>query len=101
LYQKLANAYSNQRKSRAKGLFYYLAIEEIIEHNGYPEKPVMYNNMGKQYATLNDYKRALEYFRKAELQCEYINCDYIQVVYANIGIACTTPAIPKPASSTC
>lgn len=87
LYQKLANAYSNHGNP-GKGLFYYLAIEEIIEHNGYPEeRAVMYNNMGKQYAVLNDYKRALEYFRKAELQCEYINCDYIQVVYANIGIA--------------
>ncbi len=87
LYQKLATAYS-EHGNPSKGLFYYLAIESIIEYNGYPdERAVMYNNMGKQYAALNDYKRALEYFRKAELQCEYINCDYLQLVYANIGIA--------------
>ncbi len=87
IYQKLANAYSDHGNA-GKGLFYYLSIEDIIEHNGYPEeRAVMYNNMGKQYAILNDYPRALEYFRKAELQCEYINCDYIQVVYANLGIA--------------
>ena len=87
IYQKLANAYSAFGET-GKGLFYYLAIEDIIEYNGYPdERAVMYNNMGKQYAILNDYKKALEYFRKAELQCEYINCDYIEVVYANIGIA--------------
>ncbi len=87
IYQKLASAYS-EHGNTGKGLFYYLAIEDIIEYNGFPEeRAVMYNNMGKQYAVLGDYKKALEYFRKAELQCEYINCDYIQVVYANIGIA--------------
>lgn len=87
IYQKLANSYSDHGNP-GKGLFYYLAIEEIIEYNGYPEdRAVMYNNMGKQYTVLRDYKRALEYFRKAELQCEYINCDHIKVVYANIGIA--------------
>jgi len=87
IYQKLANAYSDNGNP-GKGLFYYLAIEDIIDHNGYPEeRAVMYNNMGKQYANLNEYTRALDYFRKAELQCEYINCDYIQVVYANLGIA--------------
>lgn len=87
IYQKLANAY-NSHGDPGKGLFYYLAIEDIIERNGYPaERAVMYNNVGKQYAALNDYKRALDYFRKAELQCEYINCDHIQVVYANIGVA--------------
>ncbi|MBK9338467.1 MAG: hypothetical protein IPM98_18805 [Lewinellaceae bacterium] len=87
IYQKLANAY-NSHGDASKGLFYYLAIEDIIERHGYPEeRAVMYNNVGKQYAVRNDYKRALDYFRKAELQCEYINCDYIQVVYANIGVA--------------
>lgn len=87
IYQKLANAY-NSHGDASKGLFYYLAIEDIIERHGFPEeRAVMYNNVGKQYAVLNDYKRALEYFRKAELQCEYINCDYIQLVYANIGVA--------------
>ncbi|TNE60699.1 MAG: tetratricopeptide repeat protein [Bacteroidetes bacterium] len=87
IYQKLANAYGEYGEA-GKGLFYYLRIEDIIEYNGYPEeRAVMYNNMGKQYAALNDYAKALEYFRKAELQCEYINCDYIELVYANIGIA--------------
>ncbi len=87
IHQKLANAYSSSGNA-GKGLYYYLSIEEIVERHGRPEeKAVMYNNMGKQYATLNDYPRALEYFTKAELQCKFITCDYIQVVYANIGIA--------------
>ena len=87
IYQKLANAY-NDHGNAGKGLFYYLAIEDIIEHNGTPtEKAVMYNNLGKQYATLNDYKNALDYFQRAEIQCGYIDCDYLEVVYANIGIA--------------
>ena len=87
IYQKLADAWNTQ-KNTEKGLFYYQAIEEIIDHNGYPEeKAVMYNNLGKQYAIRNDYKNALDYFRRAEIQCEYIQCDYLELVYANIGIA--------------
>lgn len=87
IHQKLANAYSNSGNA-TRGLHYYLTIEEIVERSGLPEeKAVMYNNMGKQYAVLNDYPRALEYFKKAELQCKFTTCDYIQVVYANMGIA--------------
>ncbi len=87
LYHKLANAY-NSKGDTGKGLFYYLAIEDILERYGGPSvRAVMYNNLGKQYALLNDYKSALVYFRKAELQCQWIDCDHLSVVYANIGIA--------------
>lgn len=87
LYQKLATAY-NSEGNLSKGLFYYLAIEDIIERNGWPSiRAVMYNNVGKQYALLNDYQRALTYFRKAELQCQWIECSHLTVVYANLGVA--------------
>jgi len=87
IYQKLANAEGRPSKDTT-GLVYYRRIESILDSHGLPEeRAVMYNNMGKQYAMRNNYTRALEYFRKAELQCEYINCDYIHVVYANLGIA--------------
>ncbi|MEQ1745347.1 MAG: adenylate/guanylate cyclase domain-containing protein [Saprospiraceae bacterium] len=87
VYQKLANA-EGRPAADTSGLVYYRRVEEILEHHGYPEeRAVMYNNMGKQYAVRSDYVRALEYFRKAELQCGYINCDYLDVVYANLGIA--------------
>ncbi|MCS7036082.1 MAG: adenylate/guanylate cyclase domain-containing protein [Saprospiraceae bacterium] len=87
VYQKLATAY-NSEGNLSKGLFYYLAIEDILERHGSPAvRAVMYNNVGKQYALLNDYPRALNYFRKAELQCQWIDCDHLSVVYANMGVA--------------
>ncbi len=87
VYQKLANAYNNEGNF-SKGLFYYLAIEDILERYGSPAaRAILYNNVGKQYALLNDYPRALTYFRKAELQCRWIECDHLSVVYANIGVA--------------
>ncbi len=87
VYQKLANAY-NSEGNLSKGLFYYLAIEDILERHGNPSiRAIMYNNLGKQYALLNDYSRALMYFRKAELQCQWIDCEHLSVVFANIGVA--------------
>lgn len=87
IHQKMANAYSNAGNA-GKGLYYYLTIEDIVERYGSPEeKAVMYNNMGKQYAVLHDYPRALEYFKKSEIQCKFVTCDYLQVLYANMGIA--------------
>lgn len=87
IYQKLANAY-NDNDNPGKGLFYYLYIEDIVERFGSPvERGLLYNNLGKQYAVLNDYGKALTYFRKAELQCSYIPCEYPEVLYANIGVA--------------
>ncbi|MCC6461515.1 MAG: hypothetical protein IT260_13665, partial [Saprospiraceae bacterium] len=87
-YHKLALAY-NQQKNPGRGLFYYLAIEDVIENNGgYPsEKAVLYNNLGKQYATLNDYQQAMKYFDRARLLCEYIDCENLEAIYANLGIA--------------
>jgi class 3 adenylate cyclase len=87
IYQHLANAY-DQQGNAGKSLFYYLPIEDLIERFGsMQEKSILYNNLGRQYATLHDYKKAIEYFEKAELQCVYIPCDYPDVLYANMGIA--------------
>ncbi|MBK8556371.1 MAG: hypothetical protein IPL65_11660 [Lewinellaceae bacterium] len=87
IYQKLANAY-NENGNEPKGLYYYLAIEDIIERLGTPaEKATLYNNMGKQYAALLDYKSALVYFRKAELQCQFVKCEDPEILYANLGVA--------------
>jgi class 3 adenylate cyclase/tetratricopeptide (TPR) repeat protein len=87
IYQKLANAY-DQRSDSGKSIYYYTAIENIIETYGTPqEKSLLYNNLGRQYVRDRDYPKALEYFRKAELQCVYIPCDYPEVMYANLGVA--------------
>lgn len=87
IYQNLAHAY-DQNGNTGKSLYYYLAIKDIIERNGsVEEQSVLYNNLGRQYAALKDNVKALEYFRKAELQCAYIRCDYQEVLWANIGIA--------------
>ncbi|MBL7795285.1 MAG: hypothetical protein JNJ90_02185 [Saprospiraceae bacterium] len=87
IYQKLANA-EGRAPDDTTGLTYYRRIEAILDTHGMPEeRAVMYNNVGKQYAVRDDYKRALEYFLKAALQCKYSNCDYKHIVYTNLGIA--------------
>ncbi|MBV6440806.1 MAG: hypothetical protein EPGJADBJ_02479 [Saprospiraceae bacterium] len=87
IYQKLANAY-DQRGDSGKSIYYYTAIERIIETYGTAqEKSLLYNNLGRQYVRDRDYTKALDYFRKAELQCVYIPCDYPEVMYANLGVA--------------
>ncbi len=87
IYQKLANAF-DQRNDTGKSIYYYTAIERIIETYGTAqEKSLLYNNLGRQYVRDRDYTKALEYFRKAELQCVYIPCDYPEVMYANLGVA--------------
>jgi class 3 adenylate cyclase/tetratricopeptide (TPR) repeat protein len=76
IYQKLARAYDEH------------GDPDIIEKSGtIQEQSLLYNNLGRQYATLHDYPEALEYFRKSELQCTYIPCDYPEVLWANIGVA--------------
>jgi class 3 adenylate cyclase len=87
IYQKLANGY-DQQGNAGKSLYYYLPIEDLIERFGsMQEKSILYNNLGRQYATLHEYNKAIEYFQKAELQCVYIPCDYPDILYANMGIA--------------
>ncbi len=87
IYQKLARAY-DENGDAGKSLYYYLPIQDIIEKSGTTqEQSLLYNNLGRQYAALQDYNKALEYFRKSELQCKYIPCDYPEVLWANIGIA--------------
>lgn len=88
IYQKLANAYDKSGSDLGKSIYYYTAIERIIETYGTAqEKSLLYNNLGRQYARVGDYPKALEYFRKSELQCIYIPCDYPEVMYANLGVA--------------
>ncbi len=87
IYQKLARAY-DENGDAGKSLYYYLPIQDIIEKSGTTqEQSLLYNNLGRQYAALKDYQKALEYFRKSELQCKFIPCDYPEVLWANIGIA--------------
>ncbi|MFN0036193.1 MAG: adenylate/guanylate cyclase domain-containing protein [Saprospiraceae bacterium] len=87
IYQKRAQAY-DLTGDPGKSLYFYLLLQDIIEKAGSTqEQSLLYNNLGRQYATLRDYPKALEYFRKAELQCAYIPCDYPEVLWANMGIA--------------
>ena len=87
IYQKLASAY-DQKGDAGKSLYYYLPIKALIERFGTTqEKSLLYNNLGRQYAALGDYVKALKYFRDAEALCSYIPCDYPEVLYANLGIA--------------
>jgi class 3 adenylate cyclase/tetratricopeptide (TPR) repeat protein len=87
IYQKRARAY-DAAGDAGKSLYYYLLLQDIIETAGTTqEQSVLYNNLGRQYASLKDYPKALEYFRKSELQCSYIPCDYPEVLWANMGIA--------------
>ncbi|MDO8365338.1 MAG: adenylate/guanylate cyclase domain-containing protein [Saprospiraceae bacterium] len=87
IYQKRAQAY-DQNGDPGKSLYFYLLLQDIIEKAGTTqEQSLLYNNLGRQYAALSDYKKALEFFQKAELQCAYIPCDYPEVLWANMGIA--------------
>lgn len=87
IYQKRAQAY-DQNNDPGKSLYFYLLLQDIIEKAGSTrEQALLYNNLGRQYATLHEYPKALENFRKAEMQCAYIPCDYPEVLWANMGIA--------------
>jgi adenylate cyclase len=87
IYQKLAQAYDTKGDA-GKSLYYYLPIEDLVERFGSSqERAILYNNLGRQYASLRDYNKALDYFKKSDLQCVYIPCDYPEVLYANMGIA--------------
>lgn len=92
IYQKLAGAY-NESGNLGKTLLYYLRIEDIVSRFGKPEeKGRLYNNLGKVYADLADYRKALEYFNKTEIQCEAAEnagsaCELMEMLYINKGIA--------------
>lgn len=87
IYQKRAQAY-DQNGDAGKSLYFYHLLKDIIEKAGTTqEQSLLYNNLGRQYASLRDYSKALEFFGKAELQCAYIPCDYPEVLWANMGIA--------------
>ena len=92
IYQKLAGAY-NESGNYGKSLLYYLRIEDIVSRFGVPyEKGRLYNNLGKVYATLGDYQKAIDYFEKTEIQCQFAAdigqpCESPEVLYINMGIA--------------
>ena len=92
IYQKLAGAY-NESGNLGKTLLYYLRIEDIVSRFGHPdEKGRLYNNLGKVYADLGDYRKALEYFSKTEIQCDAAKsagstCELMEMLYINKGIA--------------
>jgi class 3 adenylate cyclase/tetratricopeptide (TPR) repeat protein len=87
IYQKRAHAY-DANGDPGKSLYYYLLLQNIIETYGTTEEQsLLYNNLGRQYVSLKDYPKALEYFRKAEMQCNFIPCEYPEVLWANMGIA--------------
>jgi adenylate cyclase len=92
IYQKLAGTYQ-AGQDYFKSLYYYLLIENLIERFGEPyEKGRLYNNLGKVYITLGDYRKALSYFNKAETQCDFAAntkapCELPEVFYTNMGIA--------------
>lgn len=87
IYQKIANAYSEAGNAE-KSLLYYHNIEKLIQESGTSaQRAVLYNNLGKQYVLVNNYTRALVYFKKAEDQCAYYPCPSFEVLMANIGLA--------------
>ncbi len=87
IYQKMAQAY-DQVGNTQKSLANYLLIADIIDREGnYQEEALLFNNLGRQYTVLRAYDSALRYFRLAEDRCSYINCDYPELLWTNIGIA--------------
>lgn len=87
IYQKMAHAYE-QAGNTQKSLANYLLIADIIDREGnYQEEALLFNNLGRQYTVLRAYDSALRYFRLAEDRCAYINCDYPELLWTNMGIA--------------
>lgn len=93
IYQKLAASY-DRHDLPGKALYYYLRIEDLIENHGDTrEKGRLYNNLGKLYVTLKDFRKALDYLKKAESLCRFGQgdessaCDYPEIFYTNMGIA--------------
>lgn len=90
IYQKQINAY-NTAGNYGMALLYYLRTKDIIERFGTDkERAVLYNNIGRQFIMEQKYGEAVEYLRKAELQCQYTgtgDCMDLEVLYANMGVA--------------
>jgi adenylate cyclase len=85
-YRKLIDSYSAEG-NHSMALAYYLRIENVLSRSGTPsERALLYNNLGRQYLKQQLYAKALEYFKKAELQCAYLNCPATDVLLVNTGV---------------
>ncbi|HND88377.1 MAG TPA: adenylate/guanylate cyclase domain-containing protein [Saprospiraceae bacterium] len=87
IYQKLAQAHEyagNLQRSLAN----YLLIADVIDREGdYAEEAALFNNLGRLYTVLRAYDSALRYFKLAEDRCAYIQCEYQELLWTNLGIA--------------
>jgi tetratricopeptide (TPR) repeat protein len=84
IYQKIATVY-DQHGNAGKSLYYYLPITTLInDHGSKSEQAMLYNNLGRQYVALRDFKKAVEYFQRAEDRCSYVPCDHPEVMYTTM-----------------
>lgn len=87
IYQKIATVY-DQHGNAGKSLYYYLPITTLInDHGSKSEQAMLYNNLGRQYVALRDFKKAVEYFQRAEDRCSYVPCEHPEVMYTNYAVA--------------
>ena len=90
IYQKLADAYNRFPDSlymTSRALNYLLSMRRLVELTGDKNaETILYNNIACQFTKVQNYKEAVDYFKKVELQCGYITCDR-GLLFTNLGIA--------------
>ena len=95
IYQKVAQAYDKIGNSK-QSLDNYERIAKLIEPlENYREEATLYNNMGRQHTARKAYGEALRYFRLAEDRCAYVQCNYFDLLWTNIGIALYNTGNPQ------